>query len=264
MISSSAASLRASGVQSLRMSLGGMLVCIFACTLALLSVSRDWTGTKTSEVRRAFEASLQAYGQPADDEKKEASEENRFADRTAAEDRSPLTGGMQKAGGPEPGRTGPKAFDFPSEALVSDTSRAGFLSLLNELDRFCRLSPVDRYAGELAFDFLSLEDGSEAQVAREAAETIRLIKTESPTAVWDFEVIIWAHSPSEESLSTAVLKSWRVQQAVQETVGTDSADLSITSSGRLWLQSDDLRPVLTLVARRQLSSYSVAQEFLQP
>ena len=267
MSSFSTADLPTASRQSLSLSRGGMLLCIFACTLALLNVSRDRTGSKTGEVRRAFEASLQTNGQWSDYSKDESSRESirsiLTVDLNTSGNPGTATSGTQNTGVPEMARMRRRTLEIPPDASISDPRRAAFVSLLNELNRFCKLSPVNQYAGELAFDFLSLEATSEAHLVGEASETVRLIRAETPTAVWEFEVIIWAHSPTEESLSAAVLKSWRVQQALQGRMKTDSTKTPVTSSGRIWLQSDDLRPVLTLVARRRLGLYPVAQKSAQ-
>lgn len=265
MITGPAASLQSISGQSLKMSLGGMLLCIFACTLMLLNVSRDRTGGETAEVRRAFEASLQTYGHPFDKAEDETLSPNTPAlDTRATAQRSLATSGTPKFGVTESAAGRANSFDTRSDSATYDVGRAGFLSLLNELQRYCKMSRVDRYAGELAFDFLSLDNDAESHLVREASHTIRLIHAEKPAAAWDFEVIMWARSPGDEPLAEAVLKSCRIQQALLSTMTSRAADSSITSSGRVWLQSDDVRPVLTLVARRRFRSYPVAMGLSTP
>lgn len=222
-------------------SFAGMLLCFFTCTGILLNVSGDQTGTQLAETTASFQSSLNNVGGDS------AFSDVRFPSGKILTGKSSATPfGQQHLAGSSP--------QLPRENLSNrrmDRNAPVFANLLNELRRFCEVSPTEHFEAEFAVDVLSLTGGTEHEIQQSAVDLIHRIQTQSGSKQWEFELICWAGSPQKRSLSDSALRAASVKQNIERDFAAEEVELPrIISSGRIWSSPNALRPSLTVVVRR--------------
>jgi len=229
---------------SATVSLAGMLLCVFTCTLALLTASADHSGQRLAEVRTAFETSLgscglssEVGGQPVGFE---------VSSRPLSEWPKPLK--SLSAGMTSVRHSRQPLLDVAETERLTDANQEPFSRLIVELNRLCDVYPAKSYAGELAFDFVLVSPSTDQEATDYSVGLMDRIHTQSGSQDWDFELVCWADSPRSASLSVAALKAARLSDGIRQQHG--KVPLSLTSSARYWTLTKEIRPMVTLVVRK--------------
>ncbi len=225
-------------------SLAGMLLCLFTCTLALLTASADHSGQHLAEVRTAFETSLASCGLSAEVRGQPAGFE--VLSRPLSEWSKPfnsLSSGMTSVRQPRQ-----PALDVSETERLTDANQETFSRLIVELNRLCDVYPARSYSGELAFDFVLVSPSTDQEAMDYCVGLMDRIHTQSGSQDWAFEVVCWADSPRSASLSIAALKAARLSQGVRQQHG--KVPLSLATSARYWTLTKGIRPMVTLVVRK--------------
>lgn len=237
---------------STAVSQAGMMLCLFTCTLALLNTSADHSGQRLSAVSEAFEFSLASRGLSLAAEKPDASSNAAYRARNdGPNEKNPIPDRLSSIR-----RSKMHISERTESEQLTDVNQQSFSRLMVELNRLCDVSAIRSYSGELAFDFVSVAKGTDQEAIDYAIDLMNQIQTKSGSTDLDFELICWADSPKSTSLSLAVQKAATLSDQIRfQRPGKPSPSLS--SSGRYWTMTTEIRPAATLVVRKisELSSF---------
>ena len=238
-------------------SLVGMLSCIFATTLAMVSISTDQTGTLVAVVAQSFDESFhsQPINRLVSTPSKAHSRIFRFA---SANNRVP----------PEPEFPERKFQDeedlFAFDAdLLEDTNEAdqtrissrvevtGFPHFVQELGRLRDVSRVHMCDLQPFVDFIAAEEISTEACADTIGSligsTIDQTSTGSLSPLLTFRVILWSPSPTFAMLTKTTREARMIEQLVRDRLseqGIENVPVAIESS--TWMSTTAQRPAFSV------------------
>jgi hypothetical protein len=194
-------------------SLIGLLLSLLACSMALVIASTDQTGQRLAELSLAFESSLSNHG---------VGEEHSFEDpirllsfRDAdSEPQRTLSGASHRL---SPGRTHTDS-EKNEHSPLRDAKEPAFLNLLGELQRFCRVSAVDTFNGELGIDLLWPIEKSDEEIISRICDVIHSLEGQSDGSECEYQLTVWASSPVRSAFLDAALRAAKFQSQVQVTL----------------------------------------------
>ena len=240
-------------------SLVGMLLCIFATILAVVSVSADQTGKSVAAVAQSFSESFhsQNIDGPASTPSKAQS---RIVQFVSANSRVP----------PEPEfperkfQDEDELFAFDAD-LLEDTNETdqtrissrvevtGFPHFIQELGRLRNVSPVHTCDSLPAVDFMAAEEMSGKSCADTLGSLIESTidqtrgTSSSPSPLLTFRAILWSPSPTFAMLTRTTLEAGAIEQLVRERLsqqGIKNVTVAIESSA--WMSTTAQRPVFSV------------------
>lgn len=238
-------------------SLIGMLLCIFAMILAMVSISTDQTGTSVATVAQSFNESFpsQPIGALVSTPSKAHSRVFQFA---SANNRVP----------PEPEFPERKfqdeeelfAFDaeLPEDTTETDQTRisrrvevTGFPHFVQELGRLRDVSRVRSCDSQPFVDFIAAEEMSIESCADTIGwlieSTVNQTRTTSSSASLTFRAILWSPSPTFAMLTKTTREAGLIEQLVSERLsqqGIKNVNVAIESSA--WMSTTAQRPVFSV------------------
>jgi len=233
-------------------SLIGMLLSLLACSMALVVSSTDQTGQRLAELSRAFQSSLSRHGIGTDRSSADSDHVLTFHDPEPGN--RPVRGNRPVAGIVSdlrfPGRT-PIDSDENEFGLLLDVKEPVFLNFLSELQRFCRVSAVDNFDGELAIDLLWSSAKSDEEIVSRVCDVIRSVEYPAEGFQCEYQLTVWAASPVRSAFVDAAQQASKIQFLVQEHQSSRwPAPLRLSSSGQIWSSREAIRPAVTIVIRR--------------
>ena len=240
------------------MSLAGLLLCMFTSLAVLISVSRDQSGANLSEVTAAFNGSLRNHGRedfaviaagfrkathkPNDDfaEKsktsRNASRQKLFRGATVMESEEQESG------------QSPTAQRFPV-----DVNEPVFSHLVTELERHCSILRSAEFDGQLAFDLHSQSHQSDSAVRTAIEQMLRTCRKANEQVAeksTEFEIVVWASTPTSDALANATDKAFDLERSVQKSLKANRRSPTLlSSSGRIWTHPNSARPIATIFVR---------------
>lgn len=143
----------------------------------------------------------------------------------------------------------------PNEMRIVDREQEEFDRFLQEMKSQYSVQSGRERTGEVTFDFFEpLSESEEGPLLspRVAQAIARLLPVVSQPGR-EFEITVWATTPSESAWRRAVEQSAAIADEVAAGNGlSPPARQRIISVGRPWLWSDAQRPVLSITARHRM------------
>ena len=239
-------------------SLLGMLLCLFTTLAVLAVVSRDQSGAALAEVTSSFGGSLRDHGRndvaviaaafrqaaaASEDEHTDKNRSGMNATRNSErKDRSLAVAEEHETG-----------LSAGEKLSPTDVNGPVFSHLMTELQRYCTVSRSEELGGQLFLDLHSQIPQSEGfiRVALEKiVKTCRKTNDSVHQLPAEFEVIIWASTPTTEAMAASSEEALTHELSLEKSLKaqTDSA-IKISSSGRIWTRPHSPRPLATVVVR---------------
>ncbi len=227
-------------------SLIGLLLSLASCSMALVISSTDQTGRHLAEVSRAFQNSLSTHGMNGTYSRENSARLLSFRD-SAPDPRRTLHGASKRLSL----ETAYPLLSDDNLSTLQDANEPAYLHLLSELQRFCQVSTVDVFDGELAIDLLWPSQKSDGEIADGICDMIQSLETHSNGFELEYQLTVWAASPVRSAFLDAALQSAKLQSLVENQQASHRlAPLRLSSSGQVWNSGKAIRPAVTLVIRR--------------
>lgn len=235
----------------------GMLLCIFATILAMVSISTDQTGTSVATVAQSFSESF--HSQPID---------GLVSTPSKARSRIFQFASANNRVSPEPEfperkfQDEEELFAFDAD-LLEDTNEAGqtriprrvevtgFPHFVQELGRLRDMSRVHTCDSQPFVDFIAAEEMSSEACADTIGSliesTIDQTRATSLSPSLTFRAILWSPSPTFAMLTKTAREAGAIEQLVREQLsqqGIKNVTVAIESS--TWMSTIAQRPVFSV------------------
>lgn len=229
--------------------LSALVLCVTSVCLVLIHAAEDQSGTKLSQITKSFRAAMEGTKlefAPAGNNTSASQAEEGPSSKDSSDMRLEQSLIRKRSRLARVSQT----TEVDPEQLV-DRDGAAFDNLLSEISRYCPVSNAIDIDGEIAIDLFSADLSTDEQVVPFAVQAIQETRQNASFGDWEFEIICWATTPAASSLRGAVLKAAQIQTAVSQKCASENAAVSqMTSSGRIWTSSSEVRPMATLLIRR--------------
>ena len=231
-------------------SMAGMVLCVFFCTLVLLNACGDETGHRLSAVTAAFQSNVAAHGMGS-----ASVNQVRTSVIPAAgvpeQTELPSTRNIRSSTDSRNQRT-----DMDEEPLaLEDPDQDAFASFLRELSRLATVTPARSFDGEVTVDFLATGPRSQKEIVATSLNLIHSLHREAQIPAAEVEIVLWAGTPEKSSLARAALEAAELHEEItRQLSSTEKNAYHLCTSGRIWYSETELRPAVTIVIRRAVFS----------
>ena len=246
-------------------SFAGMLMCVFASALALMSVSADQTGTTAAVVSQSFADSIQQAAKvPSSTIPSESSSSDpgsqifRFASaRMKAKQNEEFPGRKF--------RDEEELFSLEDENRDSANSprdeegnvnidRSGFPHFIQELKRYRNVSEVRSASAHQTVDFIATERMTLDEKSEQLATFISTIcegmesEGQKPESV-TFRVFIWSPSPVFTVLASTTEEAQQLEESVRPRLAErQPGNVSVIVESAAWMSPNSPRPEMSVRA----------------
>lgn len=245
--------------------MAGMLMCVFASALALISVSADQTGTTAAVVSQSFADSIQLPNQTASSTlsvERSASDAGPQVFRFAS---ASIKAKPKEEFPRQKFRDEEELFSLEDEVRDSVDSRGndqaplnldriGFPHFIQELKRYRNVSNVRSTSAQQTVDFISIERMTSDEKSEQIAAFITTIcegmesQGQKPESV-TFRVFTFAPSPAFSVLVTTTVEAQRMEQSIRERLAERRrGNVSVIVESSAWMSPGTPRPEISIRA----------------